>query len=344
MAAAPSVPVAFKLCSTTPVIKALHVLCKANVPDQLASGPKSIPELALATDLKEDHLYRLLRAVESHGLFSRTSSGAWENNSESEFLLKDAPNSYRTFVNHVAHESYLGCINMFEACNKDASSEQISWKLYSGGEDYWTWLNRPEHTEYLENFSAFMVDNTAKEMGPVLKDYDWSKFDNLTVADIGGGCGQLLLEILKIQPKIKPLVFDAEPVIEEAKEYWKGSTADVTLCGGDFFKSVPEADAFLLKHILHDWNDDACVKILKVIYERAKENGSRLLILEVVFEDERPLSPWQAFLDLEMMTMVGGKERTANEFEILLEKAGFKIDGIFATGGGLSIIEAIPIV
>ena len=334
---------AMQLCCTLPVVKALHAVCKANVPDVLASGPKSIAQLAQATNMKEDNLFRLLRALESYGIFSRTTTGDWENNFESELLIKEAPQSLRTLINHVVDESYNGYTNMYQACTQ-ADVPQISWKLYSGGDDFWSWLNKPENAENLKNFNEYMVNNSARQMGSILHDYDWSKFKNSVVSDIGGGKGHLLMELIKMHPEIQPVVFDSVQMIDEAKEYWKDSSVNVSLCAGDFFKNVPVADAYVLKHILHDWSNEESITILKTIHDQAKHNGAKLLIIEMAFEEGKVLEPWQAFLDLQMMAFFDSKERSKKEWEELLKEGGFKIDEIVKTSGDMSIIEASPII
>lgn len=336
------VPKPMELATSVVIAKAMYVLVRAKVPDVLhESGPLTSAEIASKVGLKADACDRMLKACESQGLFSlNRQADTWSNSPNTE-MLRSGPGSMSTMVNHVMNESYLGYVHMEDSV-KAGSPDKTPWELYSNGKPVWEWYN--EHEFELHNFNQVMLDNSLRNTPFVLKGYDWKGLGEARVADIGGGKGHLLKDILKISPSIKPIVFDTGKMIEDAQDLWKEFNG-VELVAGDFFKSVPEADVYLLKHILHDWDDDKCVDIMKTIHASAsKVKGSKVLIIEVLLDDAKPLTQIQAFLDLQMLSLVNGKERSQKQWKPILDKSGFKLHRIVPTCGELAIIEATPIV
>lgn len=336
------VPKPMELATSVVIAKAMYILVNAKVPDVLhESGPLLSSEIANMVGLKVDACDRMLKACESQGLFSLDrKTGKWSNTANTE-ILRSVPGSMSTMVNHVMNESFLGYTRMEESV-RAGSPDKTSWELYSNGRQLWEWYN--EHEFELHNFNQVMQDNSMRNTPFLLAAYDWKGLGDARVADIGGGKGHLLLDICKTCPAIKPIVFDTTQMIDDAKDLWKGETG-VNLVAGDFFKSVPEADVYMLKHILHDWDDEKCVDIMKTIHVSAsKVKGSKVLIIEVLLDDARPLSQIEAFLDLQMLALVNGKERSEKQWQPILENSGFKLQRIIRTGGDLSIIEAAPIV
>lgn len=344
---APSlVPKPMELATSVIIAKAMYVLVRAKVPDILHEyGPLKFEEIADKAGMQPDACSRLLRACESQGLFSlNRETEKWSNNQNTD-MLRDVTGSMSTMVNHVMNESYLGYIHMESAVMSDGQTDRTSWDMYSGGKSFWEWLDG--HEFELHNFNQVMTDNSMRNMPFVMDGYDWKGLgDGQRVVDIGGGKGHLLKGVLDINGSIKPVVFDTPKMIDDAKDFWKdySGTHAVKLVSGDFFKSVPEGEVYLLKHILHDWSDDKAVDILKVIHTSAsKVQNSKVLIIEVLLDEEKPLSPIQAFLDIQMLALVNGKERSKSQWASVLERSGFQLDKIFPTKGELVVIEATPV-
>jgi ubiquinone/menaquinone biosynthesis C-methylase UbiE len=195
-----------------------------------------------------------------------------------------------------------------------------------------------EHPDKARIFDAAMVGVHGRESNAVLNAYDFSGIE--VVADIGGGNGSQITEILKKHNKMKGILFDLPHVIERAKERIQaaGLLDRCKLVSGSFFDAVPEgADAYILRHIIHDWDEDKCLTILRNCH-RAMLPASKLLVIESVIPpgNERFLGK---FLDLHMLLIPGGKERTENEYRALFEQAGFELRRIVPTGTEVSIVE-----
>jgi hypothetical protein len=191
-----------------------------------------------------------------------------------------------------------------------------------------------------EIFNRAMTSYSHQSIGPLLEAYDFSGAK--TVADIAGGYGHLLAAILAVNPDAKGILFDLAAPLQGAPQMLDsyGVRDRVELVEGDFFKSIPvTADIYLLKHIIHDWYDDSNQTILKNIRENMPDDGKVLIIETVVPSGNEP--HFSKIIDLEMLMSPGGVERTAEEFETLLEDSGFKLSRIIATMGAMSIIEAV---
>lgn len=348
-----ALPIALELCFSVPIAKTVFVLVKAKVPDIIEQhgGSMKVEDIAREAGFKTvDLAYRLLRSAEAIGMFSLDrKKQEWSNSESTKMLLSDAPGSAANLVRHVLYESYLGYTHLDDAVLKE--SKKIggsSFEIYSGGVPYWEWLDAPGEEAAISNFNSLMVDFTKRELPAILESFDWKSLgDDVRMIDIGGGKGHLLKAIIdeKANYAIKPIVFDTLRMIEDAKTFWKDHTGkhEVSLITGDFFKSVPEADVYVLKHIIHDWNDEKSIEILKTVHTSAsKVKDSKLLIMEYVLEEDKPLNIHDAFLDIQMLAMVDGKERTKTQWNNILEASGFKINSIHSLKGAkISIIEAI---
>jgi hypothetical protein len=212
-----------------------------------------------------------------------------------------------------------------------------AWGFTHGGKEVFDFFaENPRESEIFNNAMTDMSFGTAP---PVVEAYDFSGFQ--TFADIAGGHGFLLAQILKSAPNVKGILFDLPHVVAGADEMLEREsvTARVEKVGGDFFAEVPSADGYIMKHIIHDWDDERCLKILQSIH-RAMNDGGKLLIVEVVVpEGNEP--HYSKLLDLEMLVSPGGVERTANEYQELLARAGFRLTRIIPTKSPFSIIEAV---
>jgi hypothetical protein len=313
--------------------QALAVAAELGIADSLAEKPKSVAQLASDTNTHERSLYRILRSLASVGVFAETEKGVFANTPYSEPLRAGAPNSMRNgaiFMGAQWHWSVWGEAMYSVRTGKPA------WGHVHGAEvfDYF-----PAHPEAAEIFNNAMTDMSTGTATPVVEAYDFSGID--TLADIAGGHGFLLSQILKANPEVKGILFDMPQVIQGAAALLEkeGVSEKVETVAGDFFKSIPSADAYIMKHIIHDWDDERCVAILKNIHAAMNDNGKVLIIEAVVPEGNEP--HYSKLLDLEMLVSPGGTERTAEEYNALLRQAGFRLTRIVPTKSPFSIIEAV---
>lgn len=189
-----------------------------------------------------------------------------------------------------------------------------------------------------------MTNVTATVLEAIINNYDFSSFN--TVVDVGGGQGSLITTILKANLKLKGILFDVPNVIEDAKPRLQGeSFADrCTTIAGNFFKSVPSSgDAYLLKFIIHDWDDEKSLLILKNCHQAMSEDGKLLLFEQVITPGNNPSSSFGKLIDLNMLVMTGGCERTEGEYRSLLAAAGFKLTRIVPTSLPINVIEAVKL-
>jgi hypothetical protein len=200
------------------------------------------------------------------------------------------------------------------------------------------WDYYAAHPEQGADFSRAMAAMSLLSIFPVLGSYDFSGLS--TIADVGGAFGALLVGILRLQPNARGILFDLPRVVEGAGPVLGDVDSRVERVGGDFLSQpLPAADLFLLKHVLHDWDDAACVAILKNV-RAGMHATSRVLVIEMVIGEgvEPGPAPW---MDLNMMVMLGGRERTANEYERLLERAGLRTNRVISTPSPYALIEAV---
>jgi len=265
-------------------------------------------------------------AVDDDGRFRLTGIGA--------SLQSGMPGSMRSMILTLGEEHYQAWGKLIDSikCDKPAFDEVYRQPLF----EYLAQNSAASRT-----FNEAMTDLTSQMALATVLAYDFSK--SRVVADIGGGHGVLLDSILRSNPSTTGILFDSEQAIEGATLYStsKGVGDRRESIGGDFFESVPEgADVYILKNVLHDWSDDRSLRILKNC-RRAMGSQAKLLVIETVL----PLSDDPAFgslLDLNVLVMSGGRERTRDEYCSLLEKSGFRLTQVIPTLAPVSILEAIP--
>ena len=313
--------------------QALGVAAKLEIADLLKDGPKSVGELAGATATHERSLYRVLRSLASAEIFQETAPQVFANTPFSDALRKDAPNSMRSGVIFMAEPWHY---NVWGNMLHSVKTGGTAWKETHDAEvfDYFA-----DNSEQAEIFNNAMTDMSVATAPAVVEAYDFSGIE--TLADIAGGHGYLLAQILKANQNLKGILFDVPPVIAGADALLEREAANerVEKVAGDFFKEVPGADAYIMKHIIHDWDDARCVTILKNIHAAMNGDGKVLLVETVVPAGNEP--HYSKLLDLEMLTSPGGAERTAEEYGALLAQAGFRLTRIVPTKSPFSIIEAV---
>ena len=333
-AAQPVPPQAFltQLAFGAMMTQALHVVAKLGVADMLAAGPRHVSELAAEAGVHERALYRVMRSLASVGVFAETDPQVFSNTSYSEPLRSDAPGSMRNGAIFMGVEWHWRVWGNLE---HSVRTGLPAWGHTHGAEVFDYFAARPREAEI---FNGAMTDMSMGAAPPVVEAYDFSGFRKL--ADIAGGHGYLLSQILKATPGLKGILFDVPQVVEGASVLLEreGVSERVERVAGDFFESIPPADAYIMKHIIHDWDDERCVRILSNI-KSAMEPGAKVLIVEtVVPAGDAP--HYSKLLDLEMLVSPGGAERTAEEYAALLARAGLRMTRIVPTRSAFSIIEA----
>jgi hypothetical protein len=312
--------------------QALHTVATLGIADIV--GDESVPVEVLADRVGADRsaLHRVMRLLASSGVFSEASPGAFVSTPLSEGLRDDWPGSVRYMAMFQGSDTYLAAGEMLRSVR---TAEPAAETVF--GMPFFERLARD--SERSDVFNRAMGGGTAARAAVVLR-HDWSGAS--VVADIGGGNGSLLSAVLKAQPHFRGVVFDlphvvadARPVIEAA-----GLADRCETVGGDFFTdSLPNADVYILAQILHDWDDERAVAILRNC-RRSIADGGRLLVVEQVLpEGDEP--SYAKLLDLIMLVLLGGKERTESEWRALLQQGGFELLDT-ATGPATSLIEASP--
>jgi predicted O-methyltransferase YrrM len=308
----------------------IHAAARLNIADLLVDGPKSSAEIARRTSANEDAVYRLLRALASIGIFTETDPGTFAQTPLSEALRPSVPGS----MHGVAVMSGLLHFQAWpEIVHSVKTGETAASKVW--GKEVLEHLK--DDAEAAAAFDAAMAGYTSSVGKAVAAGYDFSRFN--TVADIGGGSGALLSHILPSYPQTQGITFDLDHVTTRARAELSraGLSGRCEAMSGDFFQSVPAADAYLMKMILHDWDDAKSIAILKNVRKAIRPNG-RLLVVEAVIPPGNAPSPGK-FLDVNMLVMTGGRERTEAEFRALYKAGGFELTKIVPVHPSASIVE-----
>jgi ubiquinone/menaquinone biosynthesis C-methylase UbiE len=312
--------------------RSICVATRLNIPDHLAKTSQTAEELGAKTNTHAPSLYRLLRTLASIGIFAETNDHKFELTPLSQLLRSDVPNSMRDFV------VMMGEDWIWQAWGELMYSVQTGGVAHEKVQGMGSFEFFEQNEQAGKVFNRAMTNFTLAMIPAVVEAYDFSRMN--TVVDIAGGHGLLLAGILKANLQLKGILFDLSFVIEGADELLKKENVRnrVELVSGDFFQSVPKgADAYMMKHIIHDWNDENSIKILRTICSAMNQNGKVLIIEMLVPEGNEP-SPSKA-LDILMLVMEGGKERTKEEYRILLEQSGLRLTRIIPTKSPYSVIE-----
>ena len=316
--------------------RALYAAATLDVAGALAGGARNIDDLACATGAHAPSLYRVLRVLASSGIFAEGDDGRISNTPLSELLRADVPGSLRDLVllfgDETSWRSWEGILHAVR------TGEAPFEHLY--GEKFFDYLQG--HPDTAAMFDRAMASASSTTNAAVAEAYDFSGLG--TMVDVAGGVGSALCSILKTTPGLRGIVFDLPHVGARAQTFIAAQAmADrCEFVGGSFFESIPPgAGAYFMKHILHDWGDEECAKILGACHN-AMDDKARLLICErIVPVGNKPSSA--KLIDLHMMmTTHGGRERTEKEYRALLAAAGFKVARVFPTSTPWSLIEARP--
>jgi len=316
------------------VAGAVSALAKLGVPDHLESGPKSAEDLAKEIGAQPEALYRLMRTTAGVGILAEGSDGRFSQTPMSEVLRTNASPSLRYIAMFLMEEYHARSWSLLDHTVR--TGERPLEKIY--GLPLFEFFGK--NPDSAATFNRGMTDMSSME-GPMVADaYDFSGIQMLT--DIAGGHGLLLATVLQRYPGMKGTLHDAPQVIAGAPGGPTEPVKDrVTFVSSDMFVSIPPgADAYMMKHIIHDWPDDLCIKILKGC--RAGVNpGGKLLVVDCVIPAGNEFSVGKV-MDLEMLLFPGGKERTEKEFRDLLAASGWKLTQIVPTASHISIVEGVP--
>jgi hypothetical protein len=317
------------------VSQALYVAAKIGIADLLADGPRRVEDLAAAAATHAPSLHRVLRALASLGVFTEPTPGSFALTPLAALLRSGTPDSMRALAITYNEEQYRAWGDLLHSVctGEPAFDHQFGMPVFA----YFA-----AHPEVDRVFNEAMTSWTTQLAGAVVDAYDFSAFT--TVVDVGGSYGTLLAATLRRNPGLRGILFDQPHVAAAADEHLEaaGVAKRCTVVGGDFFHAVPGGgDAYVLAQILHDWDDDRCVTILSQCRRVIPDHG-RLLVVELVLPPvEEPF--FGKWLDLHMLVMAGGRERTATEYDALFRAAGFQLARVLPTPPGPSVVEAIPI-
>ncbi|HEU4769194.1 MAG TPA: methyltransferase [Pyrinomonadaceae bacterium] len=312
----------------------LYVVAKLGIADLLESGPKSVDDLAATTNTHAPSLYRVMRAVASLGVFTEQENRTFALNPTAQPLLSNAPNSVRDMAIFMGEDWHW---NVWGHTLYSVQTGKSAWSQAHGDDVFEYFKTKPDEFAI---FNRAMTSLTALSTKAVIEGYDFAGVNKLV--DIAGGHGRLLTEIVEANPTMQGVLFDMPQVIEGARQnVGKSSAADrVELVAGDFFASVPAGgDVYIMKHIIHDWDDERSVAILKNI-KQAMNPGGRVLLVEFVVS-EGNTQDFSKLMDIEMLVSPGGKERTAAEYKELFEQAGLRLTRVLPTKSAYSVIEAV---
>ena len=312
----------------------LFVVAKLGLADLLASGPRTPIDLATATQTQVQPLFRLLRALASIGVFSERADGHFELTPLAATLRSDVKSSLRPFALSYGEAWWW---DGFREMLHSVRTGQTGFRRARGLELF-EYLD--QHAEHANTFNANMSAMTHDEARAVIEAYDFS--GTKVFADVGGGLGTFACAVLHSQPSARAIVFDQPSVIAGGPDAIEesGLQGRLEFVGGSFFEAVPAAaDTYCLKDILHDWDDDRCVRILSSV-RQAMTQTTRLLVIErVIPPGNEPFAG--KMVDITMLVMTGGRERTAEEYSRLLSHAGLTLARIVPTSSGSSVIEAV---
>jgi hypothetical protein len=313
--------------------KAVGVAASLGIPDQLAHGPKTADDVAKALGASPSAVYRLMRGIASVGVLSAEAGEKFSLTPIGELLRSDVPGSMRSLmIAEMAPGHWLPWGNLEEAVRsgKPAVPKTL-------GMDIWDYYKK-NHDEGF-HFAEAMSGMSAMAMQAVLASYSFAGVKK--VVDVGGSHGAFVAAVLQREKTARGVLFDRPEVVEGAGATLEaaGVSHRVERVAGSFFEGVPSGgDVYLVKHILHDWSDDECVKILANV-QRAMAPGARVVVVEMLITDKGPPSP-APLLDLNMLVMLTGKERTADEFGALFGQAGLKLSNVTPTHSPVAVIEA----
>jgi hypothetical protein len=328
---------AFVLVSGFRATQLVRAVTELRIPDLVADGPRNAADLAEATGVMTGPLQRAMRALVSVGVFDEVDGGRFAATPVSDWF-RDRPGSMRGIALMLPGESYRAFGDLMYSLK---TGEPAFEHIYSMSR----WEQLAQEPEQSALFNSAMQFNTEAMRDAVASAYDFTGL--LSVVDVGGGRGTLIAGLLKANPGLRGTVFDIEAGLAETEAFLKeeGVLDRCAVKRGSFFDHVPSGhDAYVLKNIIHDWNDEKAAVILANC-RKAMGPERRLILIERIVppRSEYSANARQLFmLDMQMLVVLGGRERTLEEFRGLLEAAGFQLTRVIPTASPFQLIEAIP--
>jgi len=317
------------------ISQALHVAATLGIADLLRNGPRSSDALADIVEADRDALYRLLRALAAVGVFHEDADRAFGLTELGACLRSDAPEPVGPWA------AYIGRPYYWQVWSHLLHSVRTGEYAYPHVHGVSSWEYRVQHPEENAIFNAAMTGNTRGVTEAVVAAYNFSPFTR--IVDIGGGQGQLLGSVLTANAHLRGVLFDQPQVVTRADALLQGmgvrERCEIT--GGDFFSNVPQGDLHMMKVVLHDWNDEQALAILRNC-RAAVTPGGRVLVIERIIGAPN-IAPAEKFADLNMMVAAGGRERSHEEFAALFAAAGYALKRVLSTGTHLHLIEGVCI-
>jgi hypothetical protein len=321
-----------RMLTGTWIAQGLYAVALLGVADLLRDGPRRTEQLAEDTKTNADALYRLLRALASEGVFAEQADGAFALTPLATCLLSDAPDSQRAVAIMMGEEHYRAWGEfMYSLQNGLPAFDKVF------GKPIFAYLAK--HPEEAQIFDQAMTGVHGAETAAMLDAYDFATVG--TLVDVGGGNGSLLAAVLLRYPNLKGVLYDRADVVERARPALAaaGLGARCSTVAGNFFKDVPGGgDAYLMRHIIHDWNDEQALAVLRNCHKAMPAHARLLLVESVIPPGNGPF--FGKWLDVNMLVMPGGRERTEPQYRTLLGEAHFRLTRVVPTVMEVSVIEA----
>jgi len=320
-----------QLLSSLWVTHAIGTFARLGLADAMEEGADTAAAIAAPRGLLPDRVYRLLRALSTCGVVTEGAGGHFALTPLGRLLTSNAPHSMRTSASLMTDYHADIWANLDGALKGGVAFETLN------GQPLFSWL--AAHPEEGARFQRMMVEVHSPETPAIVAAYNFSQFQS--IVDVGGGHGMLLSAILAAHPNVHGTLFDLQEGVDAAKRGAGGPLPGVSFVAGNVFESVPDgADAYLFRHLLHDYDDDDCLRMLQNV-RRAMKPSSRVLVLEKTVPTDDTPSPGR-WLDLHVMLLTGGRERTMPQYEALFDKAGLRLDRVLPTAHpAVEIIEAV---
>jgi len=314
----------------------LQVATKLDIAGLLKDGAKHVSELAKATSSHPEALYRVLRILANDGIFTEIKNRVFAQNEVSHLLRGDVPFSMREYISSDGQKPEM-CCKTLQNLPYTVQTNKSAFSHAHNGMSLWEYFSN--HPEDGQHFSQAMTSLSAIYSDVTLSEYDFAAMQ--TVVDVGGAYGSLLSAVLHANSHLQGILFDLPKVIEDAKNHIDSELVErCRLESGDFLQAVPTgADAYMMRYVLHDWDDENCIKILKNC--RVASKNAKVLIVERVLKPNHN-SQFTLALDLWMLMLFNNaKERTEEEYRGLLEAAGFRLNQVIPTESPFSIVEGV---
>jgi hypothetical protein len=307
--------------------RCLHVVAELGIADALGDEPQTAEALARASGVKPQALHRVLRSLANHGVFVHDGE-RFAHNAASRLLRTDDPGSMRSLARMMGLKVHWDAYRELDTGMR--TGQPAISAVTEGG--LFGYLRA--HPEEGRLFHEAMAGKSYAQVGPIVAAYDFRGFK--TIGDIGGGLGHLLSAVLERTPQARGVLFDLPQVIEHAR---RDASPRISYVGGDFFKNpIPPCDAYMMMTVLHDWSDDECIAILNNIKANAPRTAKILILEGVVQPDAR--DDFLLDLDIEMLVMTTGRERTREEWNAVISGAGMRLSRVIPAGPWSSIVEA----